>query len=102
MKEKILWIITASIFCSAYILLNVFPINEYHADRSIWWLLNIGVMLVFNGLHIFPLTALIALLLPKDMSYKQRFNTVLPFSVILLGLGIILATLTNSFFNNGM
>lgn len=96
MKEKILWIIAASIFCLAYTLLTIFPPSGYQANKLMYLLKNTGIMLIFTGAIIFPLTLLIALVLPKKRIYKQRFNKLLPFFVIFSGLTLIFATLANA------
>jgi uncharacterized membrane protein YqjE len=96
MKQKTLWIVAALVFCLAYTSITIFPPTEYHTDRWSRLIVNAGIMLVFTGFGIFPLTAFVALFLPKKWSYQQRFNKVLPFFVILLGAFLIFAVLAHA------
>lgn len=89
MKQKTLWIIAAFLYGLAYTLFQLFPLQEYSVDRRIWWLINTCVMLIFTGSIIFPITSVVALFLPKNLSYPDRFRAALPTVVILVAVFMI-------------
>ncbi|TCD01216.1 hypothetical protein [Pedobacter psychroterrae] len=88
MKQKILWIVASALSCVTWFIHIRYYSNDFsNLEKQIISLADSWAMWILIGACAFPLAFASALFLPKQLSYANRFNKVLP--VIIIAIEII-------------